>query len=109
MTDQEILLPDRGEDGYTLTLKLPTGERIDVMYKGYYGSLDVCIYEPEEGGEFEGFRPKVCEVANYTDKWVGDKRVDSLHPAPPVDGVHYRRKATQLVIAVGPSRDLEEE
>jgi len=98
----EIELPDHGEDGVVLVLKLPTGERFNVMYKSFYGEVDVWT----EGADGN---PIVVSAINWTDRFdKNGKAVQSMLPAPrddhPHSGGDHVRMVTQICMCVGPTR-----
>jgi len=105
-------LPDHGEDGFALHFILPTGERVDLMYKGYYGTVDISTYRPagtdEKAKDHLGFVPHPCEAINLVDKKSKDDGTwSSLHPAEPVypgDGEGYILRSSQIILSVGPNK-----
>jgi len=107
-----LALPDCGEDQVTVTLLLPSGERVDVGYNGFYGYLNITPYEPQDGSDKKTpggpkLKPKPCCVTNWVDKFVNGKYHSSMHAAPKADGGagDHERTASQIVIHVHPLQD----
>jgi len=108
-------LPDHGEDGFTLHFILPTGERVDLMYKGYCGTVDISTYRPARPDENDkdslGFVPHPCEAINLVDRQDEKSgKWSSLHPARPlhpVDDAPHILRSSQIIMSVGPDKGDE--
>jgi hypothetical protein len=106
-----IPLPDRGENVSEVILSLPSGERVELNYNAHYGTLDVCMYERQDGSDAHSpgapeFKSKECLVTNWTDERDAQGHyVSAMHPAPAQDRREHIRYATQLVISVGPNHE----
>jgi hypothetical protein len=107
-----LTLPDdQGEDAIIVTLILPTGERVAVAYNHFYGSIELTVYEGQDGSD-EGapgspeMRPKICHLTAWIDKFDKDgKYISALHPAPvaPSDhpnGDQHQRLTSQIYLHV---------
>ena len=110
----ELELEDCGEDQVGVILHLPDGRKVELGYSAFYGTLDVCMYEPAEGvGDMgDGYTSRECFVTNWTDEKDEDgKMVSSMHNAPkaPEGCGEHQRMATQIVISVGENQDLLED
>lgn len=96
----ELELPDRGEDGVFVWLTLPTGERVSVMYKAHYGTVDVCTYEPNSDGRL---KPKICQATNLVDRFE-DGCSSGMHPAQAHAKPHIRM-TSQIIINVSAPKE----
>jgi len=91
----ELELPDQGEDGVFVWLTLPTGERVSVMYKAHYGTVDVCTYEPNPDGRL---KPKICQAMNLVDQ-LKNGYSSGMHPAPERSKPHILM-VSQIIINI---------
>lgn len=111
-----LTLPDTGEDVAEVRLILPSKEQVHIGYKTYTGTVDVCVYESQDGSDKKApgapaLRPKPVVTTCWTDKLdEHGNYASSMHPAPRLpNALNHERLATQLVLSVGPNHDLEGE
>lgn len=107
-----LVLPDAGEDTVEVRLILPSREEVHIGYKCHYGTMDVCVYEPQDGSDKKApgapaLRSKPVVTTCWTDKLDENGHyVSSMHPAPRVsNALHHERLATQIVLSVGPNHE----
>ena len=115
MSPIHIDVPDLGEDGVPVYLHLPDGEIVTLLFKGFYGTLDLCVSSPSKdpawdssfGTDLRGMKSKPCYVTNWIDRYKDDGSYDSsMHPAPEVEkGGSHQRLACQLVISAARNQD----
>lgn len=107
-TQVEISLPDNGEEGSAVTLILPGGEKVELVYNPHFGSLEICTYRKSENNNFpNGYDSYECDVTCWTDKKDNNgKYISSMRPAPQTaaQGAHCRQ-ACQIIIGVSKNQD----